>query len=128
MLNIVTSEDITAYLDDPTAVSQETLQARLNSVLTQAALVAPCITEPDFTLVDELVAIIGPIVARWVRAGAGGIASESRTVGPMSLQTSYDSRVSFGDRLTREEKANLAALCRGWRGGRRSRAFSVVPR
>lgn len=118
--------DIRPYLDDPTSVSDETLAARIKVVWVKAALVAPCIEDPAFPYSDEVEAILGPVVARFVRAGVGGVTTHQQTAGPFSESTTFESR--FGDRLTLDEKLELDALCKKWRGTRRSRAFSITPR
>lgn len=116
------------YLDDHCALSDEALELRIRSVWVKAALAAPCINDPDFPYIEEVEAILGPVLARWVRVGAGGLTTEQRSVGPFSQSTSFDSRSAYGDRLTREEKLDLAKLCRRFRNDRRGRAFSVTPR
>lgn len=116
------------YLENPEAITEESLTARIKSVWVKAAAAAPCINEPDFPYIEELEAILGPVVDRWIKAGPGGVTSEQRTVGPSSQSITFDSRIAYGDRLTRDEKLLLSSLCKRWKADRRPRAFSITPR
>lgn len=123
MLTVI---DVQPFLDDSTNLPDEDIEARIRSVWVKAALAAPCINDPEFPYTDQVVAILAPAVARWIRVGVGGMATHQQSAGPFSQSVSFDNR--YSDRLTRDEKSELVALCRQFRSQRRGRAFSVTPR
>ncbi len=125
---LITPASIRHHLTDPDGISEEALEARIKAVWVKAVAAAPCITDEGFPFTEELEAVLGPVVDRWINVGPGGVTQEQRTVGSFSQSTSFDSRMAYGDRLTRDEKLILAGLCKRWRAGRSGRAFSITPR
>lgn len=93
--------------------------------LAMARRVAPCIDEDDFAYPDAAAAIIRSAVLRWAESGSGALASESKTSGPYSVQTSFDTRQTRRSLFFPSEIRELEALCATNKNG--AFAFDTIP-
>ncbi len=99
----ITVEDLTIFA----AIEPVKAQAMIDDAVAQAALVAPCITSPDFEHIAAARAILRGAILRRNEAGTGAL--QTQTAGPFSvgLDTRSKPRPFFED----SELADLAALC-----------------
>lgn len=91
-----------------------TASVMIQGAVARAALIAPCIVADDFAHEDAVTAIILDALVRRADSGGGGLITQ-QSAGPFSQ--SVDAR-SASNLFTAQERADLAALCRGGRASR----------
>ena len=101
----LTPEDLWPFAPD---IPPDKAQAMIDDALAIAAVIAPCILEPDFAYEDAAKAIIRGALLRWNAADTGAVTSQ--TAGPFSV--SIDSSVRRNGMYTPSEIEQLQALCK----------------
>lgn len=76
-----------------------------------ARRVAPCLDDEAFPFADAAAAIIRGAILRWADSGSGALASDSKTAGPFSQTTTYDTRQQRRTLFYPSEITELQKLC-----------------
>ena len=105
----LTPEDLAPFAP---GIPPDKAQAMIDDALALAAVIAPCILEPDFPYDDAAKAIIRGAVLRWEAADTGAVTSQ--TAGPFAVQ--IDSTVRRYGMYTPTEIEQLQALCKLYNG------------
>lgn len=96
----------------------------IGDVLAQAAIVAPCLSEPDFPYAAAAKAILREAVLRRFEAGPGGVTTRQQGTGPFSQSETVDTRMQRGI-LQPRDIVSLEQLCKAYRGESAARAGSL---
>ena len=86
-------------------ISTEQAEAMITGTLARAALIAPCITDPDFPYADAAKSILVRVIVRWHDAGAGNVTSVTK--GPFGETRTLSRELFWPSELT-----ELQNLCR----------------
>lgn len=97
-------------------LAEEKAQAMCDDAIALAAVIAPCVADPDFAHAAAAKAILRAAVLRWADQGSG--AQPALVAGPFSVEPQQQPRRSL---FFPSEIAALQRLC----GGGRGQAFSV---
>ena len=88
----ITHAELRAYGLD---ITDETAELFIRDAVAMAVTIAPGLKTADQDTQDAAAGVIRGAIVRWGEAGAGGVASQSKTMGPFSTQESYRQRSSM---------------------------------
>jgi hypothetical protein len=100
----ITPDDLSPFAD----IDTEKALAMIDDALAMASLVAPCITDDEFTYTTAAKAIIRGAILRWNDAGSGAITQQG--AGP--FQMTVDNRQQRKGMFWPSEINQLQDLCR----------------
>lgn len=102
----------------------EKLKVLIEDALATAAIVAPCINEPDFTYTIAAKAILREAVLRRLDAGTGAVTTYQTSTGPYGETQTVDTRLRRTI-FQPSDVQELERLCKLYRGDSGPRAGSV---
>jgi hypothetical protein len=112
LTDILTVDDLALFAE----IDEEKAEAMISGAVAMAAIVAPCLDDPDALTPKQLAAaqmIIRDAVLRWADSGSG--AATTQTAGPFGV--TYDTRTPRKTLFWPSEITALQRVCRSGTGG-----------